>query len=160
MKKLSLQLFLGSSLSYLIMTIVRGKGSLPYWVQIPTTLFYGLMVLAVRMHGEDPKWRPRLSKAIPLFILGMFFPNMALTNMNAYESEVIWAFCLGTIFTLFQMFSLLYGLPFRQQLVLTLLGLVCVISNIEKQSTWKEGLRLETYPYIIGCVVASNYIQS
>ena len=95
------------------MTIVRGKGSLPYWVQISTTLLYAMMVVAVRVKGEDPKWRPVLSRAIPLFILGMFLPNMALTNMDAYESEVIWAFCLGTIFTLFQMFSLLYGLPFR-----------------------------------------------
>lgn len=31
-KKFSLTLFFWSSLSYLIMTLVRGKGSLPMWV--------------------------------------------------------------------------------------------------------------------------------
>ena len=80
--------------------------------------------------------------------------------MKAYDSEVIWAFCLSTIFTLFQMVSLLYGLRFKQQLALTICGLFCIISNIERQSTWCKELRLETYPYLITCVIASNYIQA
>jgi hypothetical protein len=90
----------------------------------------------------------------------MYFPNMAMSNLEAYDSEVIWAFCLSLIFTLFQMFSLLYGLQFKQQLLLTIIGLFCILSNIERQSTWAKELRFETYPYIICCVLAANYIQA
>ena len=56
MKSFTLNVFFLSALSYLIMTMVRGKGSLPYWVQIPTTLMYASMVICVRLYGHDPKY--------------------------------------------------------------------------------------------------------
>jgi hypothetical protein len=95
------------------MTIVRGKGSLPFWIQIPTTLLYLGMCILIKIYGDDKRYQLLFNKVIPYFVMGLMFPNMAMTNMNAYESEVIWAFCLCTIFTIFQIFSLLYGLEFK-----------------------------------------------
>jgi hypothetical protein len=83
------------------MTIVRGKGSLPYWIQIPTTLMYGCLFVSVKLYGEHPQHQLMFNKVIPLFVLVMYLPNMAMSDMEAYDSEVVWAFCLSLIFTLF-----------------------------------------------------------
>jgi hypothetical protein len=100
-KQFTLILFFVSSLSYLVLTLVRGKGSLPLWVQIPTCVAYFTMVLSAKVYGRDPKHHGFFNMVIPPFVLAMFFPNMALTTKEAYESEVVWAFCICTIFTLF-----------------------------------------------------------
>lgn len=160
MKVFTLHVFFTSSLSYLVMTIVRGKGSLPYWVQIPTMVLYTIMEILVRIFGNDINYYKFFNKAIPLFVLSMYFPTLLLTNMEAYDSEVIWGFCLTLIFTLFQMFSLLYSLKFKLQLVMTCIGLICMLINIERQSQWAQALRFETYPYVICCVLGANYISA
>jgi CDP-diglyceride synthetase len=157
-KQFTLVLFLMASYSYLGMTLVRGKGSLPLCIQIPTCLGYTIMVVLAKVYGKQPKNHTIFNMAIPSFVLSMFFPNIAFTTKEAYESEVVWAFCLCTIFTLFQMFALLYGLKFKMQVVISLIGLTCMVTNIERQSSYREALRMETYPYLIGCVIASNYI--
>ena len=99
--------------SYLLITIIRGKGSVPYWVQIPTVLSYGTFVVLVKLYGDNKKYQPIFNKYIPLFELGMYLPNIMFTNVSAYDNEVIWAFCLSTNYTLFQIFSLLFALPLK-----------------------------------------------
>jgi hypothetical protein len=51
-KKYSVYVFTISSLSYLIMSIVRGKGSLPYYVQIPTCFLYCLLSVLAKVYGD------------------------------------------------------------------------------------------------------------
>lgn len=35
-----------------------------------------------------------------------------------------------------------------------------MISNIERQSTWKQAVRIEIYPYILFCTLAVNIIHN
>lgn len=59
------------------------------------------MIIVIHIYGKDRKYRAKLSKYIPIFILLMFIPNLMMTSKDAHDSEVIWAFTLSTIFTLF-----------------------------------------------------------
>jgi hypothetical protein len=95
-KKCSVYVFTISCFSYLLITIIRGKGSLPFWVQIPTILLYVSMVILVKLYGSEKKHQPMFNKVIPLFVLILYYPSIMFTDLRAYDSEVIWAFCLGT----------------------------------------------------------------
>ena len=35
-----------------------------------------------------------------------------------------------------------------------------MISNIERQSNWKQAVRIEIYPYILFCTIACNIIHN
>jgi hypothetical protein len=52
-KKYSIYIFFMTSVSYLIMTLVKGKGSLPYWVQIPTIILYFIIAVLAKLYGDD-----------------------------------------------------------------------------------------------------------
>ena len=51
------------------------------------------------------------NKIIPFVVLGIFIPCLAFTNLEAYNSEVVWAFVLTEIFAIFLMCLSVYGLP-------------------------------------------------
>ena len=69
------------------------------------------MIIAIRVFGSNIKNIKVLNRIIPLFVLSMYLPTLAITNMEAYDSEVVWAFCLSLVFTLMQLCSLLFVLP-------------------------------------------------
>lgn len=90
----------------------------------------------------------------------MFIPILCSTCLTAYDSEVIWAFVLSAEFAIYLMFSFVMGLPIKQHIALTLIGLAAVISNIETHSAWKKELRMECYHYITFCAIGANLIQA
>jgi hypothetical protein len=55
-KKYSVYVFLMTSLSYLIETLIKGKGSITLWVQIPTIFLYFLMAVLAKLYGDDMKY--------------------------------------------------------------------------------------------------------
>ena len=69
------------------------------------------MIIAIRVLDSNIQNIKVLNRIIPLFVLSMYLPTLAITNMEAYDSEVVWAFCLSLVFTLMQLCSLLFVLP-------------------------------------------------
>ena len=159
-KKMVIYVFFGTSAIYLISSLAKGNSSLPMWLQVTTLGLYFSMIIAIRVLDSNIQNIKVLNRIIPLFVLSMYLPTLAITNMEAYDSEVVWAFCLSLVFTLMQLCSLLFVLPGYEQLFMTILALICMISNIERQSNWVSAVRVEIYPYIFFCTTAVNIVHN
>ena len=160
-KRSAVYVFMCTSFFYLASSLIKGgKSSLPIWLQCSTLGLYCMMSLASKIFDKELGHIKMLNRIIPVFVLSMYIPTLTMTSMEAYDSEVVWAFCLSLVFTLMQICSLLFMLPTFQQIFITILALVCMISNIERQSNWKMAVRIEIYPYILFCTIACNIIHN
>jgi hypothetical protein len=110
-KRMVLYVFLCTSVIYLASSLLKGKSALPLWLQGTTIGLYFLLSVASKLFDSNLKNIKIFNRLIPLFVLSMYLPTLLMTSMKAYDSEVVWAFCLSLVFTLMQLCSLLFVLP-------------------------------------------------
>jgi hypothetical protein len=105
-------------------TYTFANSSIPVLVQIPCVCIGVSLMIMVKIFYSQ---KTLFNQVIPICVLGMFVPIIASTNTDAYATEVIWAFILSLLFTIYIMFNIVLGLPILQQLAMTLIGLASVI---------------------------------